>query len=434
MSLKINSEEAAAGLRFTEITDEKFNIEAIVIRFITELDEKDSQLYTFVTSLLAESNAKYPDRAQLAARLAGLYGAGLYSIAYRAGDKLVTGLAVNAISDSFTIDKENISDECAELLLDCIFSPDMSGGVFCQRYFDQKKRELIDKINGAADNRHLYAVNRSGRQAFKGEPAAVNLPGTLENAEAITEQTAYEAYNRLLDSAYISVSFIGEGKNVKAKELIKERLLKLCAERGRDRQTIRSFVSPSKCKSEPLKLREEIEQSQSKLIMYFKTDSDEFFAHKLMCAMFGGTPFSKLFSNVREKLSLCYYCQSSYADLKYTMAVDSGVEFGNEEKAEAEIIRQLEAMQNGDFTDEELENTKRYLRSGALANYDTPEGLNTWYFYEHARGTEYSPRQVIEFTERLTREDVIRSARSFKLDTIYELVPQDAQSGGEENA
>ena len=49
-------------------------------------------------------------------------------------------------------------------------------------------------------------------------------------------------------------------------------------------------------------------------------------ATRLMAALFGGTPNSKLFLNVREKLSLCYYCSASYNSMKGIMLVQSGVE------------------------------------------------------------------------------------------------------------
>jgi predicted Zn-dependent peptidase len=146
--------------------------------------------------------------------------------------------------------------------------------------------------------------------------------------------------------------------------------------------------------------------------------------------MYGGTPFSKLFANVREKLSLCYYCQAAIVECKGAMLVDSGVEPGNEQKAEQEILNQLESLRAGDFTDEEIENTKKYLIGAYLSNYDSSEDLNSWYFFQFARGTNDSPKDAIEKINAATREDIINSANSFKLDTVYTLTP----SGGENNA
>jgi predicted Zn-dependent peptidase len=112
------------------------------------------------------------------------------------------------------------------------------------------------------------------------------------------------------------------------------------------------------------------------------------------------------------------------------MIVDSGVDAGNEKKAQDEILRQLDAMRNGEFTDEELENTKKYICGAFRSYYDSAEDMNMWYFYEFARGTADAPTDAIEKIMAVTREDIINSAQSFKLDTVYTLTP----SGGEENA
>ena len=65
--------------------------------------------------------------------------------------------------------------------------------------------------------------------------------------------------------------------------------------------------------------------AQAKLVMGFRTGiavpGGDVTAMRLMSALFGGTPHSKLFLNVREKLSLCYYCSSSYDRHKGKMCI-----------------------------------------------------------------------------------------------------------------
>ena len=72
-------------------------------------------------------------------------------------------------------------------------------------------------------------------------------------------------------------------------------------------------------------------------------------AARLMNALLGGTPHSLLFRNVREKLSLCYYCASSYDRLKGILLVDSGVDGQNAGRAKEEDVykRQIKAYLGG---------------------------------------------------------------------------------------
>ena len=94
--------------------------------------------------------------------------------------------------------------------------------------------------------------------------------------------------------------------------------------------------------------------AQSKLVLGLRVDGDETDYEELrpirvMTALYGGTPFSRLFNNVREKLSLCYYCAARYDGATGLMMVDCGIESENKQKAQDEILAQLEAMKIGDW-------------------------------------------------------------------------------------
>ncbi|MGN0674283.1 MAG: M16 family metallopeptidase, partial [Oscillospiraceae bacterium] len=153
----------------------------------------------------------------------------------------------------------------------------------------------------------------------------------------------------------------------------------------------------------------------------FKSDNAERRAAKLMNAIFGATPFSKLFLNVREKLSLCYYCSSGYNDKKGVLYVDSGVEHANTGKAEAEILNQLSAMCKGDFTDEEMENARKAVINSWKGVSDGARSIAEWYFNQSYSGTAYSPEEQIEKLMKVTREEIIEAAKALKLDTVYVL-------------
>jgi predicted Zn-dependent peptidase len=149
-------------------------------------------------------------------------------------------------------------------------------------------------------------------------------------------------------------------------------------------------------------------------------------ATRVMAALYGGTPFSKLFANVREKLSLCYYCAARYDRAYKAMLVDSGVEAANFQKAYDEILRQLQALSQGDFTDEELQNTKLLLKTSLRAVTDSLGAIESWYMTQILEGTEVSPQKEIEQVQAVTREDIIQAAGRVTLDTVYFLKGEEA--------
>ena len=165
--------------------------------------------------------------------------------------------------------------------------------------------------------------------------------------------------------------------------------------------------------------------AQAKLVMGFRTGiavpGGDVTAMRLMSALFGGTPHSKLFLNVREKLSLCYYCSSSYDRHKGIVMVQSGVEQKNIEKAREEILRQLQAVQEGDFSAEDLDAAKMSVANSFRTMSDYLGGLEAWYLSQAFEKTVLTPEQSAEAVGGVTKEQVVKAAQTVSLDTVYQL-------------
>jgi predicted Zn-dependent peptidase len=143
----------------------------------------------------------------------------------------------------------------------------------------------------------------------------------------------------------------------------------------------------------------------------------------LVCnAMYGGTTNSKLFMNVREKLSLCYFASSMMDKLKGLLVVSSGVEFAKFQVARDEILAQLEAVRQGEFTQEELAAAKQALTGSLRACLDSQGRLEDHWTGQAVSGGEMvGPEALIGPVERVTAEDVCRAAQAVQLDTVYYL-------------
>ena len=169
--------------------------------------------------------------------------------------------------------------------------------------------------------------------------------------------------------------------------------------------------------------------TQSKLVMGFRSTcaypSKDIDAMKFMTMLFGGTPSSLLFKNVREKLSLCYYCAARYDRQKGIMFVDSGLEEKNSQLAKEEILRQLDRIKNGDFTDDDINETRLAMLTGMKMINDSQWSMQSWYINQLLDNEFVSPEQAAEKIESVTREDIIKAANMVKLDTIYLLAGQE---------
>lgn len=416
LKISYKREKIADGIHFNSIRNPSLKTNSIVVNLISPLSEDTASLNASASYILTDSSREYPSLVAISQKLEELYGAGLKGYVSRIGDNQSVAISSSCINDRYTFDKENITEELARVTLGCILEPNLDENGFYAPDFALKKQELLDDIDAVINEKRSYALQRAGKIIYRCEPAAVSVKGERESAEKITAATAYEQYKKLLKTAQIEVFFVGADEPNGIKNSIWESFAKLDREYKGDVKTKYSAV-----KTSPEEFTDELDVAQCKMVLAFKSNCTNRCALILMNAIFGATPFSKLFLNVREKMSLCYYCSSNYNDMKGVMTVDSGVEKANIEKAKAEIIRQFELMQNGEFDEKEINEARLAVINGLRGVNDSATTLVSWYMSQIFLGTERSPEDEIELLEKVTKEDIVETAKSFRLDTVYVL-------------
>ena len=428
MAVTYSREDLGRGISLTKIYDKKFKSNCVKIAFISPLDDKTACINAMLQTVLVTSNAEIPSRTKLTTMLSGLYGSSLGTNCSTVGDYQSVGLSASFIGDDYTIDGEVISTLVVKQLLNCLFRPHLVDGKFCDKYFALRKQELIDAIAASVNDKRGYAILQAKKLVYEGEPAAVSSIGTVEIAEKITQEDLLRQHKKLIESAKIEITISGGGNTAAAEKLIRDEMAAL--ERVDPIEKI-EYRHNSPAKAEPAFREMKMQVNQSKMVMAFKSGYEDIYAAKLFCMLLGATPFSKLFANVREKMSLCYYCSSAYSDRKGTLFIDSGVESCNIEKAQSAIEEQLGSICSGDFTDEELENTKKYLCGGFKSNYDSVYDIMSWFTAQNTRNTAFTPEEICERVNRIGREDIISCAKSFKLDSVFVLKGTDKEDRDE---
>ncbi|MGN0967759.1 MAG: M16 family metallopeptidase, partial [Oscillospiraceae bacterium] len=167
-----------------------------------------------------------------------------------------------------------------------------------------------------------------------------------------------------------------------------------------------------------------LDVTQGKLALGWRTGgitihSEEYPALLVLNAVYGGTTTSKLFMNVRERLSLCYFASSTLDKQKGLMLVSSGIEFDKVDQAREEILAQFRACVQGDFTDQELEAARRAVVSSLTACEDSQGLLEFYWQTQSAAGLCQKPVELIRAVEQVTAEQVVHVAEHMELDTIY---------------
>ena len=185
---------------------------------------------------------------------------------------------------------------------------------------------------------------------------------------------------------------------------------------------IRRIAAPE----QPRYLTEEMDVTQGKLSMGWRCGTDDVPAMIMANLIFGGTSNAKLFLNVREKMSLCYYASSSYARSKGIMTVSSGIETKDFQKAHDEILHQLELVKQGQWEDWELQGALATMCSSLTSLSDSQGALENYCLGQTAIGAEDTPEDLMAALHQVTPERIRKAAQSCQLDTVFFLKGKEA--------
>ena len=413
------------GVEGLFIENQRFNTTSISFNFYLPLNKENVAENALLPFILTSSGKDYPSFSALNFKLNKLYGARLDASTEKYGDCQLLRMTVSVIDDRFTFDSDSLVKQASELLMGLIFNPNVQDGEFFENDVKREKRKAIEHIKGEIAEKRIYAKNRLISEMYKDSPYGLPKCGTVEMVEKITGKSLYAAWENMLSSAFLRVHVVGAALPNRFFEDIAEKFEAVT----RVNITNCKLCEPTKALDKPNTVFEKMDVKQGKLVMGFSCemygDDDLSLPLMVMCDIFGGGPYSRLFSNVREKMSLCYYCSASSVRYKGILTVDSGVEMANAEKAQKEILNQLEIIKNGEFSDFEFQSSIKSICDSLSTYYDSQNSLDLWYALKINNQNLYSPEDIAEKIKKITREDVIYAAKGVKLHTIYKLLPKE---------
>lgn len=395
----------------------------------TDFDETSRSDCAAAAYILTDCCKKFPTYSELSKHLANLYSASLYShVGFAWSGMRAAIIKANVLDNSYALDGENLEAEMCEILCECLLDPNAENGAFDETSTSHMRAELIDDIDSVINEKANYAAQRGAMTAYAGEPLELPPIGTHEQAERVTPQSAYNAYEKMLKTARISILCSGTSDFADAEKVFAERLSKL--ERG---TVCKLSDVPSKLKPEPAVFADTIPMEQAILRMYFKApELDDEHASLLLSVILGGMTTSRFFLKIREKQSLCYYCACTGNKLLRTLTAYAGVEPQNIERTKQAILDELRDICENGVTDEELRTAKLDVHNRYSSMSDNPSLMVGWYHSQILDEKILTPEEYCAEIDKVTAERVRAAARAYSLDTVYTLCAPD--SNGEEDA
>lgn len=421
--------EIMPGVFLTSFRTKKFKTGLLSMNLLTPLKAASASKNAMLPSVLRRGTARYPDMEQLSAALDSLYGAQIESVVRKKGEVQCVGFVSSFIDEALTPGQEKLLEPVADLLGELLLSPATRNGRFYTEYVEGEKNNLKDRIRAIVNDKRQYADKRLVELMCREEDYSVDKLGSEEAASAVSGQKLFEQYNRLLASSRLELFYSGSA----SPERVEGAMLYALESLPRPGATEPVDTAVKKAApEEPQVVTESMDVTQGKLAIGFRLGgrgAPDYPAQTLFHTAYGGTSTSKLFLNVREKLSLCYFASSALHRSKGILTVSSGIEFKNYEKARDEILAQLKAIQEGKLEDWELEAAKRSVVNAMRSTLDSQTRMEDFYLGQALEELPYGPMEFAAQIEKVTAEEIRRAAEAARLDTIYFLRGPD--KGGE---
>ena len=409
--------EILPGVTLRCYPDSRFKQARLSVQFVRPMCREEAAMNALLPALLLQGTENYPDARAVTIRLDELYGASVGTVTRRVGDYQTTGLYMAFLDDRFSLGGEPVLEPMIQLTRELLFAPAKENGAFVAEYLENEKRNLIAAIEAQRNDKRLYASTRLTQLMCRGDSLGVPRLGTVEDVQAITPESLYAHYEKVLKESPLEIFYVGNADPKEVATQLKDMLSAL----PRDYKPL-----PPQGEFQDAgggELEETLEVAQGKLCMGFVTPvtlrTPQFAAMQVINTLFGGGMTSKLFMQVREKLSLCYDIGSSYHGSKGILSVSAGIDTQKVSTVKKEILYQLQTVCDGDFTVEELYAAKQAICTSLQTTHDSTGSIESYYSTTALSGLGMDPETYIRAVEQVTAEEVAALAKTVKLHTVY---------------
>lgn len=420
----LKKKKLSSALQLSAVETRQFKTETLSVCMILPIDENQSPASLLALSVLKRGTQKYPTQGDLNKKLDSLYATSLSLRSNRLAGRSLLGFTADMLDRQYTDSSVDVFGETLDVICQMLFHPLRDeNGRFLDRYVESERGTQCDAIEAQINNPRTYAMKRCREIMFEGDVYGVDLLGTVEGVRAIDGDKLAQVYRSLVTNTRYEVFYVGSRTLEEVENQLNEHLLPLLAHAKTDAMERGCAWSRE---GDVRRVDEELPLSQSRLVLGFRTDTllcdDDFYAVLVLNEIYGASPISKLFMNVRERLSLCYQCGSSYDPHKGVIFASGGIDGAAREKAEAEMLHQLSDIKEGKITKAELEAAKKSLLNNHRAVSDSPSGIEAFYMSRGEWDIHLSPEESMKKIVRISMKDVVRVAQKITLDTVYFLM------------
>ncbi|WP_416150889.1 EF-P 5-aminopentanol modification-associated protein YfmF [Salipaludibacillus sp. HK11] len=411
----------AGAISVHVIPSTTFKTNTIVIQMNGALEKDTVTKRALLPNILENGTKEYPSRQHIRSALEELYGASLVADVAKKGERQVLSFRMDIANEKFLKDKNPLLEKGLKLLSSVLLDPKIENDQFDAKIIEEQKRTHHQKIASLFDDKMRFANKRLTEEMCQKEPFGLHVLGYEKDLDAIDGTNLYDYYKQSLNNDQIDLYVMGDVDVEEIKGLI-GRYFSIDQPNDSENNTPAKETVPYSEKKANEVVDEQSVQ-QGKLHIGYRTNvtygDEDYFALQLFNGVFGGFSHSKLFVNVREKASLAYYAASRVESHKGLLIVMSGIESNKYDEATEIIFKQMEDMKQGNFTEEDIEQTKAVYKNQVLETMDVPRGRIELEYHNQITSKPTPVNEWLQRIDNVTYDDILNVAKKIQLDTIY---------------
>ena len=416
--MTVKQHRLAPSIRLSHIETDTFKTGILTVTLTLPLTKERFALGQLLPAILRRGTERFPTMASIHKRLDELYASVVEIRCHRFGRNLSLSFSAEILDQAYIPEPMDVLDGVLEMIEELLLHPKTENGAFDSETVQQEIRFAVDAIRGEINNTRSFAMIRLMEMMRREEECSP----TLEELESLVRQASgaslFEFHREFLSASPLEIFYVG---SIGEEELSKKILSRFGAWRGADTHTLCLPIAEKTAGF--LAKTEKMPVAQGKLALGFRTGvsamDGRIHTMILLNELLGGSPASKLFLEVREKLSLCYYCSSAYHKNSGILTVSAGIESGNREKAQEAILSQLDALREGRISDGEWHAARTSLENIYRQIYDNPFELQNFYGNRILFGLDGTIEDSRRLLMAVKKEEVIALAREIVLDTVF---------------
>ncbi len=404
----------ARGVDLHIIPTKQFKMNHVLIDFATPQTPTNATARNLLANLLETSTHRYPTQTALARQLASLYGAYVNLFVNRLGMMHTVRLRASFVNNRFV--NEDLFEKISGLINEILFHPLIDDGEFDGPTFRIQANNLRSTIKSFYDDKQFLASQRLMDLYYRND-SVMKIPsfGQIADLEKLNAKSLVTTYQSMINHDKVDIFVLGDIDP----ELARRVFARLPFN---NRVPLSSSPLYHQLPYEQVQRKIEYQQvSQAKLNLAYSLpvyyhDSD-YYAALVFNGLFGGTPYSKLFTIVREKASLAYYASSRLLPFNGVVSVQTGIRASDQEKVQDMIQEQLKDLQNGNFSDEALKEVQDSLINQYRAGHDLASNILEQQLV--AKLVNETNKDFVAEIKKVTPADISQVANKMKLQAVY---------------